>query len=166
MDFELQHFYRSVKLRGYFKDAEQQKATNLAEQMLKWQTKDKWTTSGTQHSIETFIDLLKNDINDAEHERKIYPTPNPTWSKLEALKKLLQRNDIIITNVDKGEAVVIMHTDIYTAECQRQLNNTDSYKTLENDPRPKNNKFANDTIQRFKNDRYIIKNIPQKLITT
>ena len=59
-----------------------------------------------------------------------------------------------------------MHTEIYIAECQRQLNNTDSHKTLENDPRPKNNKFANDTIQRFKSDRYIIKNIPQKLITT
>ena len=59
-----------------------------------------------------------------------------------------------------------MDTVNYIAECERQLNDTIIYKTLENDSTQKNSKLVNDTLGRFKNDKSITYNIAQKLITT
>ena len=76
-----------------------------------------------------------------------------------------RERDDIITNVDKGGVVVIMDTVNYIAKCERQLNDTISYKRLENDSTQKNSKLVNDTLGRFKNDKSITNNIVQKLIT-
>ena len=51
-------------------------------------------------------------------------------------------------------------------ECKRELNDTSSYKRSENDPTKKNRKLVSDTIEQFKNDKFAIENIAQKLITT
>ena len=49
-----------------------------------------------------------------------------------ALKDLSKRDDIIITNADKGGAVVIMDVNDYIREAKRQLNNPRNYnKTLQ-----------------------------------
>lgn len=55
-----------------------------------------------------------------------------------------------------------MDNEICIAESERQLNDTSSYKKLENDPKQKSNKLVNDTIERFKNDILITKNIAKK----
>ena len=70
------------------------------------------------------------------------------------MKRLSERDDIVITNADKGGVAVIIHTVNYIAEFERQLNDTNSYKRLENDPTQKNSKLVNDTIGRFKNDKF------------
>ena len=43
LNFKFQKFYCSIKLKSYFKEAEQQKETNREEQMFKSRTKDRWT---------------------------------------------------------------------------------------------------------------------------
>ena len=53
------------------------------------------------------------------------------------MKRLSERDDIVITNADKGGVAVIIHTVNYIAEFERQLNDTNSYKRLENDPTEK-----------------------------
>ena len=45
-----------------------------------------------------------------------------------------KRKDLIITNADKGGAVVIMDTDSYIKEANRQLSDKASYKQLTQDP--------------------------------
>ena len=55
-----------------------------------------------------------------------------------------------------------MDNEICIAESERQLNDTSSYKKLENDPKQKSNELVNDTIERFKNDILITKNIAKK----
>ena len=55
-----------------------------------------------------------------------------------------------------------MNNEICIAESERQLNGTSSYKKLENDPKQKSNELVNDTIERFKNDILITKNIAKK----
>ena len=55
-----------------------------------------------------------------------------------------------------------MDNEIYIAESERQLNDTSSYKKLENNPKQKSNELVNDTIERFKNDILITKNIAKK----
>ena len=49
-----------------------------------------------------------------------------------------------------------MDIENYVAECERQLNDTSSYKRLENNPTQKNKKLVNDTIEQFKNNKFII----------
>ena len=45
----------------------------------------------------------------------------------EAVKELSKREDIIINNADKGGAVVIVDTNDYIKEAERQLDGKDNY---------------------------------------
>ena len=55
---------------------------------------------------------------------------NPNLSKGEqkAMDELAKRKNIIITNVDKGGAVVVMDIERYINEVNRQLSNKCNYK--------------------------------------
>ena len=44
------------------------------------------------------------------------------------------RDEIVITNIDKGGAAVIMDVKDYVEECERQLNNTGNYNRLKKGP--------------------------------
>ena len=55
-----------------------------------------------------------------------------------------------------------MDNEIYIAKSERQLNDTSSYKKLENDPKQKSSELVSDTIEWFKNDILITKNIAKK----
>lgn len=84
------------------------------------------------HVIETFIRAANSDIGKAPV--KAVPRDNLTWSEQKALNDLQQIDNIIIIKANKGGAVVIWNTDDYIADANRQLNETSSYKKLENDP--------------------------------
>ena len=45
----------------------------------------------------------------------------------------------MITNTDKGVAVVILDVKDYEKECEMQLNKTENYKRLKKDPTATNN---------------------------
>ena len=51
----------------------------------------------------------------------------------DGLKTLSKREGIILTKIDKGGAVVIIHIDDYVKEANRQLGNTEFHKQLPND---------------------------------
>ena len=58
------------------------------------------------------------------------PKDNLTKGEQKALEELSKRDDIIITNADKGRAIVIMDTDKYISEAQYQLNDKNNYIKL------------------------------------
>ena len=58
---------------------------------------------------------------------------NLTKGEQETLEELSKEDDIIITNADKGGAIVIMSIDKYISEAQRQLNNENKYEKLQTD---------------------------------
>ena len=60
------------------------------------------------------------------------------------MKELSEREDIIITKASKGGAVVIMDVKDYIKETERQLNNTENFKKLQEDPTATNMKLVND----------------------
>ena len=78
--------------------------------------------------------MVEKDINDAKNELKKRPKQNLTKGELEELKQLEKRLDIIISNADEEGAVVIMDTDKYIGEADRQLSDSTNYKKLQNDP--------------------------------
>ena len=66
-----------------------------------------------------------------------------------ALKDLSKRDDIIITNANKGGTVVIMFVNDSIREGKRQLNDLKNYKVLAKDPTAANNNLVKKTIDRF-----------------
>ena len=69
---------------------------------------------------------------------------------------MADQSDIIITEADKGGAVVIIDIEDYAKKAEHQLNNKDANKKLQYDPTQTHERLVNDTIVRFKNDRLII----------
>ena len=69
------------------------------------------------HTIETYIEATKNILEAEEqnnNKNKYYN--NLTKGKITALKELADRNEIIITKTDKGEAEVIIDVEDYVKE--------------------------------------------------
>ena len=58
------------------------------------------------------------------------PYNNLTKNERTSMKELSEREDIIITKVDKGGAVVIVNVKDYIKEAERQLSNTENYRKL------------------------------------
>ena len=165
LDQELQNFYRLIKLKGYFKYTENQQP-NYENQIFKARTKEKWTPAENHHSIDAFINLVEKDINDAKNEPKKRPKENLTKGELGALQQLEKSQDIIISNADKGGAVVIMDTHKYIEEADRQLSDSTTYKKLQNDPTLQYKELVNDTITRFKKEKILPQNIADGLSTS
>ena len=94
--------------------------------------------------------LVQHNINDAKILNTKRPKDNLTKGEQKALEELSKRDDIIITNADKGGAIVIMDIDKYISEARRQLNDENNYKKLNTDPTLQRNKLVNDTVERLK----------------
>ena len=133
------------------------------ENTFKPATNKNWTPPKTHHSVETYIEVTNNEIQ--EKITKIKPSnySNLTKGEKKALDELKNRDDIIITNADKGGAVVILDVEDYINECNRQLNNNENYRFLANDPTTSNNETVNNTITRFRNENLIDKNVAEGL---
>ena len=103
---------------------------------------------------------MENDINALMNKtNKKKNKSNLTYKEHAAMEELTKRKDLIITNADKGGAVVIMDTDSYIKEANRQLSDKASYKQLTQDPTLQHNRMVNQTIERFKNEKLL----PQKI---
>ena len=73
------------------------------------------------------------------------------------------RDEIVITNTDKGGAVVIMDVKDYVEECERQLNNTGNYNRLQKGPTATNKELVHSVIKRFETVKLFSKNITEGL---
>ena len=61
----------------------------------------------------------------------------------------------MITNVDEGNAEVIMEVNDYVREANCKLNDSKNYKVLAKDPTTTNNNLLNQTIDIFKKEQLI-----------
>ena len=73
------------------------------------------------------------------------------------------RDEIVITNADKGGAVVTMDVKDYVEEYERQLNNTGNYNCLQKGPTATNNELVHSVIKIFEKERSFRKNIAEGL---
>ena len=102
---------------------------------------------------------MENDINALMKQPTKKLKSNLTYKEHTAMEELAKRKDLIITDADNGGAVVIMDTDSYIKEANRQLSDKASYKQLTQDPTLQHNRMVNQTIERFKNEKLL----PQKI---
>ena len=88
---------------------------------------------------------------------------NETKKEIEALKDLNIRDDKTITKTDKGKVVVIIDSNYYISEANRQLNNKGFYKEISNEPTELNRKKAKNAIKELKSGRLLDKKIATNL---
>ena len=88
----------------------------------------------------SFAEAVKKDIECTKTFKSKKPHPNFDRVK-GGIKELSKREDFIITNADKGGAVVMVDTKDYTKEAECQLNDKDNYPILPQDPTSDNNKL-------------------------
>ena len=162
---DLDVFFRRIKLKAYFKDSPNE--TNSKKSELYFPSKTNWTPKDNHHSIETYIEAVKKDLNETidkpYKDSKKTKSHNLSKGEIEALSYLSKRDDIIITNADKGGAVVIIDIIQYKKEAQRQLNDSATYKLLDNNVTTENNKLVINIINRFKNDQLISQKTAENL---
>ena len=93
------------------------------------------------------------------------------------MKELSEREDFIITKADKGGTVVIVdvkdyyivfyihnnYSTTFVTETEQQLNNTENYRKLQEEPTATNMKLVNDTIERFKKQKLINEKVAEGL---
>ena len=91
------------------------------------------------------------------------PKPNLSAGEQKAMEKLAKRKDIIITNADKGGAVVIIDVEKYINEANRQLSDKRNYKKLQEDPTLQHSNLVNDTMNRFKKRNLLSKKLADGL---
>ena len=160
MSSDLQNLFRLIKLRVPFKDETCVATVNQPNEQVpfKIKNKKKWTPKETHHTVSTYTDLGKNDINALMKKTTKILKSNLTYKEHTAMKELTKRKDFILTNVGKGGAVVIMDTDSWIKEANRQLSGKASYKQLTQDPTLQHKRMINQTIETFKNEKLL----PQK----
>ena len=81
------------------------------------------------------------------------------WTECQSAKELKHRENIVLTNAEKGGAVGIFDVKDYIKESKRQLNHTEHYKHLEHDPTAENNATVNKVLTRIKNYKLICNNV-------
>ena len=70
------------------------------------------------------------------------------------MQELQSRNDKVITDVDKGGAIVILDVETYVKEAERQLSNKENYRKIIYDPAVLTMKLSTKLYQDFKNKTY------------
>ena len=142
----------------YFKNTPSNKS-NDASRLFKQNENNKWTLPYNHHTINTYIEAVNKDIEQSKTATPRKIRPNLSKDEKVELIDLSKRDDIIITNADKGGPVIIMDINDYVREAKHQLNNSKNYKVLAKDCRTTNNDVVNQIIDRFKEEQLINGNI-------
>ena len=93
---ETNELLTKIKLKSHFGTDNNMEKTE--ENIFK--KKSNWEPTNIHHSVQTFCDAIRNDINDAT--RKPARRSNLTKEEKEAMEKLRTRDDLIFTKADKG----------------------------------------------------------------
>ena len=131
---------RKIKLRSFFNKCT--KPFNAKEKLF--QHKSTWTPNASllnNEAINTINEIENNTINLIREANKITRNneiyiklkdkPNLSVNELASLNKLRSNKDIIIKSADKGGATVIMDLENYIFEANRQLNDSNYYRILD-----------------------------------
>ena len=154
-------FFRSTILKSHFGNG--QAKTYLG---YKPKSNKNWLPKDIHHSVKTFIESLKDDMNSTTTTNSCQPhtRSNLTKGEIDSLYELKNRDDIIVTKADKGGAVVIMNVDDYIKEANRQLNNTEFYTKLITNPTTTNYDIVNNTIQTFVKEKLLPEQVAKALV--
>ena len=162
LDEEINDFYWLIKLKVHSRDNTKVKELT-EEEIFKKPSNKKWAPNKNRNIIKTFIEATKSGIKDELKTIPAHKFTNLSKKEQNALKELKCREDVVITDADKGGAVVILDVKDYIKESERKLNDDEHYRHLQHDPTTENNATVSKVIARFKNDKLIRNNVSDGL---
>ena len=157
---DLENFNRRIKLRDHFGIAPTEKPI--------FKSNSTWEPKNTHHTVRTFLEDFNKKVTEelnpgpSQQER---PTNGMNLSKAEqsALQDLKHMEDIIITNADKGGAVVVQDVQAYIQEANRQLGDTTFYKKIPENPTIEHAALVENAIDDLKQRNLLDGKIADKL---
>lgn len=125
LELDFAHFFRNLWLKVAMQ--------NFTEFGLS--IKYDFNPTVTSNAIDTYVNLVKNDINALRNEVTYsIRYPNITREEIFAPMELSLNDNITIKLADMGGGIVIMDTVKYTQEIDRQLTDDTVYCRLSGDP--------------------------------
>ena len=106
-----------------------------------------WTfPSGQDPFLDTYRNSIINEFLKELDHSTISKKKNISQKEFQAMRDLHNNKDITIKPADKGGNIVIMNTNGYIQEAQRQLSNPQHYKILNTDPTNQYNRYIHHII--------------------
>ena len=159
---QFEDFFRRIKLRAYFKNKKNKNLSSEEDKFKKPANKN-WIPTNNQHSIETFIEATRNEIQEKTGKTRPSKYSNLTIKERKAVQELQSRNDIVVADANKRGAVVILLAEDYVKEAEKQFNNKENYRKIICEPTTANNETIHKVVSRFQKENLINKNISEGL---
>ena len=104
---QFEDFFRQIKLRAYFKNKKNLDLSSEEDRLKKPGNKN-WIPTNNHQSIETFIEATRNEIKEKVEETRPLKFSNLKLKDRKTMQELQSKKDIVITDGDRGGAVVIL----------------------------------------------------------
>ena len=129
---ELQNFFRSIRLKTFFKDMPSLQITQ-GDSGLRPKSTFAPPTSAMPVELVAFEQAVLKEVNHIPPQKE-HSFRNLSRAEHLAVASLSNDPDIVIKSADKGGATVIMTAANYRNECLRLLNDQRNYEVLSTDP--------------------------------
>ncbi|KAJ8305863.1 LOW QUALITY PROTEIN: hypothetical protein KUTeg_016408 [Tegillarca granosa] len=173
---DIKEYTRKLRSTEYFntKDKETEESTadeaeenrnNLSKDLV-WNKSNFNPKRGRNYTLDTVCNTLENiPLNDNGSNTK---RNNLTKYESEALESLMNNDNIIIKEADKGGAVVVMDTEFYRDRIYEMLSNTEFYKKANGNQETVTMQKINKLINKHKKKKLTISRItiPKRVTPT
>ena len=120
-----------------------------------FRTRSKFTPPPPDNSnLTEYISQIYHDLK-TQHTQQKQHKPSVTSTDLHYINQLKNNNDIIIKPADKGGAIVIWPKKDYLTEAYKQLNNTNHYQRITDDPTPQIQQQMKTLVKKMHDDQLI-----------
>lgn len=150
LQLDIQNYHRKLKLAAYFKE-------NKNRTKVPFMPTSQWLPPSEKIPLQVHK-LIEKDIQ-AFFRNTQFKKIKTNMSKQEiiGMKDLISNNNIVIKEADKGSTTVILDREQYIREAQRQLNNEEYYKKIDNPIYPETIKKVQQILQILYIKKYINK---------
>ncbi len=140
------------------KQIETYKSTTL-ERLFRKQNKNPFQPPH-ESCVLAYADAIKDEISIAQPQNV---KMNLTKDERRALEELTTRSDIVIKRADKGGATVIVSSEWYEKEAERQLNDTTFYKKVDEDNTARHEDIIMNSLTDLVENKQLEKKLAEKL---
>ena len=125
---DIKTWERRMRLREYFYGREEEQDDDEDDLIKKKVKKSNWTPAeGRNRWLDQYLVEVKNDImNGLKRDFRM----NITKLEERALKTLMNDNSIVIRPADKGSGIVIMDSDAYKSDIEKELMENETYELI------------------------------------
>ena len=161
---EFEYYLKKVRHRAHHGNKDLPEFSNIFDRFKK-KKESKCPDEGEFEAVDHYVDRCMEDFRNLPlHGKK--GRKNLTGGEESALKRLRNRDDIVIKPADKGGAVCVWGKDQYLEEGFRQLTDRHFYEELEEDITRSNSRKVTRVVNKLIKDGKLVKEAKNLLITS